>query len=158
MTLFQRVFLVLFFVFGLAACTGMQFVKGTSINACQLTEPLWIKPPEDSAVQDPPAYSHYFANKDSSILSSASWATEEEFRLNAADEWIKVGWFRPAGADLVITGKRLDGEAPPMESEVSCCYPTRFQASGLYFPTEGCWEVTARAAESELSFTVWIEP
>mgnify|MGYP003579247751 CR=1 FL=1 len=158
MSLFQRVFLVLFFVCGLAACTGMQFVKGTSANACQLTEPLWIKPPEDSAVQDPLAYNHYFANKDSSILASASWATEEESRLNAADEWIKVGWFRPAGADLVITGQRLDEEAPPMESEVSCCYPTRFQASGLYFPTEGCWEVTARAAESELSFTVWIEP
>jgi hypothetical protein len=27
----------------------------------------------------------------------------------------------------------------------------------LYFPTEGCWEVTARAAEHELSFVVWVE-
>jgi hypothetical protein len=158
MTLLRRVFIMIFFVFGLAACASMQFVKGTSANACLLTEPLWVKPPEDSAVLDPPAYSHYFANEDNSILASASWTIEKESRLNVAREWIKVGWFRPAGAELVITGKRLDGDAPPMEAEASCCYPTRFQASGLYFPTEGCWEVIARAADSELSFNVWIEP
>jgi hypothetical protein len=128
-----------------------------SATACLLTKPVWVKPPEDSAVLDPPAYSHYFVNDDSSILASASWTTEKEPR-NVAEEWIKLGWFRPAGAELVITGERLDRNAPPMETEVPCCYPTRFQATGLYFPTEGCWEVTARAAESELSFIVWVEP
>jgi hypothetical protein len=66
--------------------------------------------------------------------------------------------FRPAGAELTVIGQRLGGEAPPLEFEASCCYPTRFQASGLYFPTEGCWEITAKAADKELSFMVWIEP
>ena len=97
-------------------------------------------------------------NEDQSIMASASWAVEDEHGLNMAGEWIKVGWWRPAGADLVITGQRLDGDAPPMESEAACGYPTRFQASGLYFPTEGCWRVTARAAESEISFIVRVEP
>ena len=34
----------------------------------------------------------------------------------------------------------------------------RFQATGLIFPTEGCWEVTAKAADSVLSFVVRVEP
>jgi hypothetical protein len=75
-----------------------------------------------------------------------------------AKEWIKVGWFRPAGAELIILGQWLDGNAPLLEAEVPCCYPTRFQATGLYFPTDGCWKVTARVADSELSFIVWVEP
>jgi len=59
---------------------------------------------------------------------------------------------------MEITGRRLDGEAPPLEAEFPCCYPTRFQASGLYFPTEGSWEVTAKAADSVLTFIVKVEP
>lgn len=157
MSHFIRALIALFFVFGLAACTGTPTTEATSASACLLTEPLWVKPPEDSAVLDAPAFSHYFVNEDSSILASASWAVEKEARLNVAEEWIKVGWFRPVGAELIVTGRRLDGEAPPLEVEASCCYPTRFQASGLYFPTEGCWEVTAKAADKELSFTVWVE-
>jgi hypothetical protein len=125
--------------------------------ACPVTEPAWVKPPEDSAVQDPPAYGFYFVNEDSSIWASA-WYVKEEDPLRVSEEGIKVGWFRPEGAALLITGQRLDGEAPPLEAEASCCYPTRFQASGLYFPTEGCWEVTAKAEESELTFVVWVEP
>lgn len=158
MTLPARAFMALFLVLGLAGCTNVQDAKGTSAKACMPTKPLWVKPPKDSAVLNPPAYSDYFVNDDGSILASASWAVEEEYHLNVAKEWIKVGWFRPAGAELVITGQRLEGQAPPLEAEASCCYPTRFQASGLYFPAAGCWKVTAKAAESELSFTVWIEP
>jgi hypothetical protein len=156
MTLIRRL-IAPFLLLGLAACTSAQFTKGASANACLLTELLWVKPPEDSAVLDPPAYSHYFVNEGSSIWASASWATEKESR-NVADEWIKVGWFRPKGTELIISGQRLDGNAPPLEAEVPCCYPTRFQTSGLYFPTEGCWKVTAKAADSELSFIVWVEP
>jgi hypothetical protein len=103
-------------------------------------------------------YGYYFLNEDRSIWASAWWEEQEENSLRVSNEGIKVGWFRPAGAELGITGQRLDGEAPPLEAEASCCYPTRFQASGLYFPTEGCWEVTAKAADSKLSFVVWVEP
>jgi hypothetical protein len=131
-------------------------LQNKSKNACTVTEPLWLKFPADSAVEDPPAFGHYFINKDQSIWASASWTNREEYPY-VREEGIKVGWFRPAGATLEITGQRLDGEAPPLKAEVPCCYPTRFQATGLYFPTEGCWEVTARAADRELSFVVWIE-
>ena len=158
MTLLARASMLLFLIVGLASCTSVQETKGTSANACLLTEPVWVKPPADAAVLDPPAFGDYFVNEEHSIWASASWAIDEEDGMNVSKEWIKVGWFRPAGAELIITGQRLDGEAAPLEAEASCCYPTRFQASGLFFPTEGCWEITAKAADEELSFVVWIEP
>jgi hypothetical protein len=115
-------------------------------------------PPEDAAIPDPPAYGYYFLNEDRSICASAWWVEQDENYLRVSEEGIKVGWFRPAGTKLEITGQRLDGDAPPLEADASCYYPTRFQASGLYFPTEGCWEITARAADSKITFVVWVEP
>jgi WD40 repeat protein len=70
----------------------------------------------------------------------------------------KVGWSRPAGAELQVSGRRLDVDSPPMTADLPCCYPDHFQASGLYFPTEGCWEVTARAGASDLKFVVRVGP
>lgn len=125
--------------------------------ACPVTEPTWVLSPEDSAVLNPPAYGYYYVNEDSSIWASAYWPSEE-YPLRAGEDGNKMGWFRPAGAPMEVTGRRLDGEAPALEAEFPCCYPTRFQASGLYFPAEGCWEITAKAADSLLSFVVWVEP
>ena len=65
--------------------------------------------------------------------------------------------FRPAGETLQITGQRLDAEADPMTASVPCCYPTQFQATGLTFPTGGCWEIESQAANKTLSFIVWVE-
>ena len=113
---------------------------------CPVTEATWAKPPEDSAVLDPPAYSYYFVNEDRSIWSSAAWTSNGESFLRAGEEGNKVGWFRPAGASLEITGERIDGQAPPMQAEVPCCYPTRFQATGLIFPAAGCWRITAQGS------------
>jgi len=133
--------------------------KSSTANVCSVSKPVWAKPPDDSAVQNPPEYGYYFINEDRSIWASAWWAGQlEEYQPRAGKEGIKVGWFRPAGAELVITGQRINEKDLPLGSHVPCCYPTRFQATGLYFPKGGCWEVTAKAANSELSFVVWVEP
>ena len=125
---------------------------------CPVTEPAWVKPPEDEAIPDPPVFGYYFANQDQSILASAGWIEMDEVYLRAGKEGIKIGWFRPAGATLEISGERLDAPAPPLAAHVPCCYPTHFQSSGLVFPTEGCWQITAKAADSELTFVVEVEP
>ena len=70
----------------------------------------------------------------------------------------KTYWVRPTGPQLVISGRRLDGSAPPVEAHIPCCYPTGFQIVGLFFPTEGCWEVHAKAGESELRFVTYVRP
>jgi len=127
-------------------------------NECPVTEPVWIKPPDDSAVSNEPVFGYYYVNEDQSILTSAWWKEQDINYLRVHEDGLKMGWFRPTGTELQITGRRLDGDAPPLESHVPCCYPTRFQATSLYFPTEGCWEVTAKAGESILKFIVTVAP
>lgn len=125
---------------------------------CPVTQPAWVKPPDDTAVVNPPEFGYYFVNADRSLWASAWWTGLADYRLQVSNEGEKVGWFRPAGADLKISGRRLDAQAPPLKADIPCCYPTRFQATGLYFPTPGCWEVTARAADSLITFVVEVEP
>lgn len=72
---------------------------------------------------------------------------------------MKFGWWRGKGAagTLNIAGKRLDGQAPPLQAEIPEGYgDTGFQASGLVFPSEGCWQVTARAGEAELTIVTLV--
>lgn len=127
-------------------------------EACAVTQPVWIKPPEDAAVANKPQYGYYYVNADRSMWASAWWAGQESPSLQAGEDGVKVGWFRPAGSPLRITGRRIDRSAPPLEAHVPCCYPTRFQATGLSFPTGGCWEVAAVAGDSQLAFTVHVDP
>src|SRR2546423_1209014 len=70
------------------------------------------------------------------------WASAD-LRGYAGDN--KVLWARPAGSQLQVTGRRLDGDAPTLTAHIPCCYPEGFQASGVEFPTPGCWEVLGRA-------------
>ena len=70
----------------------------------------------------------------------------------------KVGWRKPVGTKLEISGRRLDAEASPFHASVPDGYSGHFQASSLIFPTEGCWQVEAQADESTLHFVVLVEP
>jgi len=54
--------------------------------------------------------------------------------------------------ELLITGRRLDGVAGPLTAEIPEGYgETGFQATGLVFASEGCWEVTASAGDATLT-------
>ena len=152
MKLITRLLNAFFLLSVLSGCAS------NSTDACPVTEPLWIKHPDDSAMGNSPVEGYYFVNEDRSIWASAWWTGEDQEYLTASKNGIKVGWFRPAGTELKITGQRIDAKAPPLESHIPCCYPTRFQATGLYFPTEGCWEITAIAEDSILSFIVQVTP
>jgi len=67
-----------------------------------------------------------------------------------AMKWL---WFRAIAGRLRIEGKRLDASAPPLRASIPDGYRgTGIQASGLIFPTEGCWEVTGRVADASLTF------
>ena len=158
MTLLTRLSIICLCLSALVACTSTSLAESDLASSCMPSEPVWAKPPDDAAVQGEPGFGYYYINEDQSIWAAAWWTEQEVAYLRAGGEGIKTGWFRPAGAELMIEGQRLDAEAPPLEAHVPCCYPTRFQATGLYFPTEGCWEVIARAADSELSFVVEVAP
>jgi len=50
-------------------------------------------------------------------------------------------------------GKRLDAPAPPLRAIIPEGYgDTGFQATGLIFPTEGCWEVTGEVGDTRVTF------
>jgi hypothetical protein len=70
---------------------------------------------------------------------------------------MKWGWWRGVTGKLRITGRRLDGDAPPLTAYVPDGYGrSGFQVSGITFPTEGCWEVTGAVGEAELTFVTLI--
>lgn len=56
------------------------------------------------------------------------------------------------GREFTVTGRRLDAPAPPLRFSVPDVYAQARQASNLYFPTEGCWQVTAKSGPSALRF------
>jgi hypothetical protein len=67
----------------------------------------------------------------------------------------KLGWERVKEGQLWIEGRRLDRAAPPLKADVPCCYgPSGFQATGVTFPTTGCWQVTGHLGDETLTFNV----
>jgi hypothetical protein len=70
---------------------------------------------------------------------------------------MKFGWWRAVVGKLRITGRRLDAPAPPARGVAPDGYgDTGFQASGVDFPTEGCWEVTGALPAASLTFVTFV--
>jgi hypothetical protein len=69
----------------------------------------------------------------------------------------KLGWWRNVSGSVQISGRRLDAPAPALQGQGSEGYGRiGFQASGVDFPTEGCWEVTGRVGDAELTFVTYV--
>jgi hypothetical protein len=68
----------------------------------------------------------------------------------------KYGWWRAGEGAITITGRRLDAPAGPLRAYVPDGYGRGFQATGLTFPTTGCWRVMGRFERARLTFTVLV--
>lgn len=63
-----------------------------------------------------------------------------------------------AKGHITISGRRLDGAAPPLTGGVPSDYGSvGFQATGIDFPTPGCWEVTVHSGNAALTFVTLVE-
>ena len=69
---------------------------------------------------------------------------------------MKFGWYRLTSGFLTITGRRLDAPAPPASGLASGDRLTGFDASGVMFPTEGCWQVTGQVGRVTLTFVTFV--
>ena len=83
-------------------------------------------------------------------------ASDALINRNGSIGW-KYGWWRKAAGDLTITGRRLDASAPPLKSDVPNGYGNiGFQASGVTFPSVGCWQVTGKTSHTILTFVTLV--
>jgi hypothetical protein len=61
---------------------------------------------------------------------------------------------------LTVTGRRLDSPAPPLQvDKPNSGWVDSDQAmmvAGVNFPTLGCWEISGRYKDDELTFVVWV--
>ena len=132
--------------------TGLGLESPAASGPCTVTEPIRAEPPRDPNA-DPFGTGPWYVNADQSV-----WAGADAPHMVAGEKGNKVLWIRPQGTQLVVSGRRLDGEASALKARIPCCYPTGFQASGLTFPSGGCWEISAKAGTSALTFVTRVGP
>jgi len=66
-------------------------------------------------------------------------------------------WRKEPRPNLTLTGRRLDGEAPPLLLAPMTNAGRGIMLSGVYVPTPGCWEITGEYNGQKLSFVVWVQ-
>lgn len=69
---------------------------------------------------------------------------------------MKWPWWRGVDGRLSITGRRLDGKAPPLTADIPDYGRSGFQVSAISFPTAGCWEVTGAVGDTKLTFVTLV--
>jgi len=77
--------------------------------------------------------------------------------------WVSrdFNWREEYPPEIRVTGKRLDGPAPPlltMTPTNAFPGPAAAMLVGVYVPTPGCWEITGDYKGEKLSFVVWVQP
>jgi len=76
--------------------------------------------------------------------------------------WWRVGyvWNEEPQPELKVTGERLDAKAPPLNvSDATNAFADDIGSAmlvGVDFPTLGCWQVTGKNEDAELSFIIWV--
>ncbi len=117
---------------------------------CHPTAAVMDAPPEDPSADrfgDGP----WYINDDRSI-----WAGWQPLVSGRAGN--RIMWIKPPGQKLKIAGRRIDGESSPLEVEKNDSYVSKgFEPNRLFFPEDGCWEVTAKAGKEELVFVVEVK-
>jgi hypothetical protein len=69
----------------------------------------------------------------------------------------KFPWWRGGRGALRITGRRLDQASAALRAHIPAGYGSvGFQATAITFPTAGCWEVTASAGGTSLTFVTLV--
>jgi hypothetical protein len=155
----QEVVMTFFLALITLAAADIQ-AAATSTGACESTPIVQATSPLDPSAD--PVNGYWYLNEDRSIWVSVpreGWpAGGRVYRGNWIIPGQKTYWVRPRGTALNITGRRLDGDAKPVEADVPCCYTSGFQIVALHFPTEGCWEVHATAGDRQLRFVTKVLP
>ena len=157
--------------------------SAASLPGAAQPEEFPVVPPEDCPItvpQDPPfvpppPYDHLGFDGEFWYGSNALWTavrrngTWEGLSHNSSGYTQKVFWWRE-GYDrekepeppLVVTAERVDGKAPPGKtSKATNAFSSDIGTAmlvGVDLPTPGCWKITGKYRDAELSFVVWVAP
>ena len=140
------------------ATASVVLPSAPSAGDCPVTKANGSPPPEDPGEPD-----FHFGN---GRLASEFWpngvvVARREFIQPDGTIAVKFPWWRAVGqvvGPVEISGRRLDGSSPPLDSFV----PTEgytdsgFTPSTLIFPVVGCWEVTGTVGEDSLTFVTLV--
>lgn len=108
------------------------------------TEKLWIALP-----------------KSGEVWGWAPHAPGHEHDLTAKIFWgsVDFDYHRKEDYDLKVTGRRLDGDAPPLlvDKVTNALFvPHAAMLTGVWAPTPGCWEIIGDYRGQKLSFVVLV--
>jgi hypothetical protein len=102
----------------------------TSEAACPITPYAESLPPDPH----PAGFTTTWLRNDDGSLW-AGLAPPYQGAWYAGADGLKVQWWRATGFfsedALMVEGQRLDRAAPPLQAEIPCCYPSRYQAVRL---------------------------
>jgi hypothetical protein len=84
-------------------------------------------------------------------------------RMTAKIFWgsVDFDYHKDEDYSLKVTGRRLDGDAPPLEADRvtnALFEPRAAMLTAVYVPTPGCWEITGDYKGDILSYVVWVYP
>jgi hypothetical protein len=139
-------------------------VLTTSAHATDSTFRCRVSSPTGRPVEGRPSFNFGNARIAVALPKRATFAAIPDGSPGGAnafvqrDGWIrtKLGWWRASGK-LRLSGRRLDASARPLRADVGPVSATstgQFIPSLLYFPTVGCWKITATAAGARLEAVV----
>ena len=157
-----------------AAASSASALAANASDQAPSTCPV-TKPP-DPAFRSPPPYHadagngmFWFGTEKLwiGLNTSGVWSlrhyTPEEPSFRQKMLWFRQGYKATAARPkLVVTGKRLDGPAPPLGVDgphgawLTEDPAQTFMTVGYNIPTTGCWEITGEYGEDILSFVVWV--
>ena len=131
-------------------------------------------PPADYRSAEPPPKNFFLIGTEklwTEIGDSMVWQWRPHAAGHEQDLTAKVFWFRDDYSwrsepvpKLRVTGKRLDGAAPPLVTPQGPATNVIIDSwrgamlTGVWVPVPGCWEITGDYEGDKLTFNVWVEP
>ena len=136
------------------AASALDQPTAPASETCPVTLPNGGHPPSQPAIG---------SNHGNGRMWTALWpfgvviAYPAYVRANGAIGMKFPWWTRTRGSRIAIVARRLDAGAPAVRLGGRPSYPTRdergtrFWASGIVVPTQGCWKITARVGGASLT-------
>ena len=147
----------------------------TEIAASRPPADCPVTAPQDPAFIPPQPYSKLEAEENFWYGSNSLWVSlpqsgvwselpRDSHGYTQKLPWWREGyiWNEEPEPPLIVTGERLDGESQPLDaSTANGAYAEEAGSAmtmGVAFPSLGCWKITGKYQDAELSFVVWLAP